>query len=156
MVTVETLLDVVPTVSLIVVLAYYAMQIKILNKNRRLQMIQQLWDWISTEEGYSNLNELMTMKWEDYEDFNRRYGAENNPDSYAKRFAVWRKMNGLGYLVKEGAVDVETVYEHAGGRIIWMWMKFEPIVQEIQKNFPYIGKWWEYLAKELQVVQRRR
>jgi len=26
----------------------------------------------------------------------------------------------------------------------------------IRKNFPCIGKWWEYLAKELQAVQRWR
>ncbi len=82
-------------------LVYYAFVISNQNKTRRLQMIQHIWEWISSEEGYLRLAELMQMQWIDYEDFNKKYGVSSNPENYAMRWAVWNKMNGLGYMVKE-------------------------------------------------------
>jgi hypothetical protein len=138
-------------------LIYYAFVISNQNKTRRLQIIQHIWEWISSEEGYLRLAELMQMQWSDYKDFNRKYGVSSNPENYAIRWSVWNKMNGLGYMVKEGAIDVETVYDHSGGRIIWLWIKFEPIIMIIRKHSAsYTLKWWEYLVDELGKVAKDR
>jgi hypothetical protein len=97
------------------------------------------------------------MQWVDYDDFNHKYGVSSNPENYAMRWSVWNKMNGLGYMVKEGAIDVETVYDHSGGRIIWLWIKFEPIIIIIRKHSAsYTLKWWEYLVEELGKVAKNR
>jgi len=130
---------------------YYSLTIQNQNKNRRLQIVKEIWDWISTEEGYRKFIQLMTMTWTDYEGFQRKYGGLSNPEAYAMRFSVWSKMNGLGYMVKEGAIDINTVYDHSAGRIIWMWKKFESVIvrQREELSAGYLFKWWEYLAGEL-------
>ena len=116
-----------------------------------------MWDWISTEQGYLNMSELMKMQWTDYKDFMDKYGNKNNPMNYAMRWAMWNKMHGLGYMVKEGAIDVETVYDHSGARIIWMWKRFEPIILIVREfGGSYALKWWEYLVDELEMVATKR
>jgi hypothetical protein len=117
-----------------------------------------MWEWISTEEGYLNMSELMLMQWKDFEDFIQKYGNQTNPKNYAMRWSVWNKIHGLGYMVKEGAIDIETVYDHSGARIIWMWTKFKPIILDIREmgGGSYALKWWEYLVRELEKVAERR
>jgi hypothetical protein len=136
--------------------AYYIVTVRNQNKTIRLQMIQRIWEWISSEEDYLKFTQLLRMNWTDYEDFNRKYGANNNPENHAMRWAVMNNMNGLGYLLNEGAIDVETVYDHSGGRIIWLWIKFEPIILEFRKVTPYAMKWWEYLVDKLMVEMKKR
>jgi hypothetical protein len=137
---------------------YYANVLRNQNKTQRLQILQNMWDWISTEEGYLNMSELMKMHWTDFEDFADKYGNQTNPENYAMRWAMWNKMHGLGYMVKEGVIDVETVYEHSGARIIWMWNRFEPIIMSIRElgGGSFALKWWEYLVNELENVAERR
>ena len=136
---------------------YYASVLRNQNKTRRLQMLQNMWEWISTEEGYLRMSELMKMHWKDYEDFNQKYGNQTHPKNYAMRWSVWNKMHGLGYMVKEGAIDVETVYEHSGARIIWLWTRFKPIILVIREmGGSYALKWWEYLVDELEKVAEQR
>jgi hypothetical protein len=79
-----------------------------------------MWDWISSEEDYLKMSKLLRMQWNDYKDFNNKYGVKNNPENHALRWSVWNKMHGLGYMVKEGAIDIESVYDHSAGRIVWL------------------------------------
>ena len=147
----EFLAVILTGLGLTVSILYYSMTIQNQNRNRRLQIVKEIWDWISTEDGYHKFIQLMTMTWNDYEDFNRKYGSLSSPEAYARRFSVWSKMNGLGYMVKEGAIDIETVYDHGAGRILWMWTKFEDIIRNIREELSagYMFKWWEYLADDL-------
>jgi hypothetical protein len=154
---IESIPLVLTGIGIIVSILYYTSVLTNANKTRRLQMLQNMWDWISTEEGYLRMSELMKMHWKDYEDFIQKYGNQTNPKNYAMRWAVWNKMHGLGYMVKEGAIDVETVYEHSGARIIWMWIRFEPIILDIREmGGSYALKWWEYLVNELEKVAKQR
>jgi hypothetical protein len=125
---------------------YYSFTIQNQNKTRRLQIVKDIWDWISDEEGYKKFMYLMTMTWSDYADFGEKYGGFTNPDAYAQRFSVWNKMNGLGYMVKEGVID-----DTGAGRIVWMWEKFAPVITIDRNNLSagYLFKWWEYLAGEI-------
>ena len=151
MVSLEVIALVFTGLSLSASILYYSYTIQSQNKTRRLQIVKDLWEWISDEEGYQKFVQLMTMTWSDYEDFHKKYGTLTNTESYATQFSVWNKMNGLGYMVKEGVIDVETVYDHSAGRIVWMWMKFESVILEIRKEntIGYLFKWWEYLIGEL-------
>jgi hypothetical protein len=152
----EFLAIIVSILGLAVSLVYYATVLSNQNKTRRLQMIQHIWEWISSEEGYRQLAELLKMQWNDIDDFNLKYGVETNPENYAMRWAVWNKMNGLGYMVREGAIDAETIYDHSGGRIIWLWVKFSPIILEFRSRASYAMKWWEYLVDQLIAISKRR
>ncbi|MES0325300.1 MAG: hypothetical protein ABUK18_05405 [Candidatus Bathyarchaeia archaeon] len=137
---------------------YYSMTIQNQSKTQKLQIIKEIWDWISDEEGYKKFIILMQMTWTDYEDFQHKYGSLTNPEAYAQRFSVWSKMNGLGYMVKEGAIDIESVYDHSAGRIMWMWDKFGSIIIRDREilSAGYLFKWWEYLAGEIRKEADKR
>ena len=137
---------------------YYTLTLRYSRRNqelqletRKLQIVKEIWDWISDEEGYSQLFQIMTLTWTDYDDFQKQYGASANTEAYAKRFSVQSKLNGLGYMVKEGAIDIETVYDHSAGRVVWMWQKYRPIIYGDRERLgiSYLFKWWEYLVEEL-------
>ena len=158
MVSFEFLAIILTCLGLSASILYYSMTIRNQNRSRRIQIVKEIWDWISTEEGYHKFIQLMTMTWTDYDDFNRKYGGFSNTEAYAQRFSVWSKMNGLGYMVKEGAIDIETVYDHGAGRIVWMWDKFKDIISKQREELSagYMFKWWEYLAGELRKEAERR
>jgi len=155
---IESIPYVLTGIGIIVSILYYTSVLRNQNKTRRLQILQNMWEWISTEEGYLRMSELMKMQWKDYEDFNQKYGNQTNPKNYAMRWSVWNKMHGLGYMVKEGAIDIESVYDHSSARIIWMWIKFKPIILATREmgGGSYALKWWEYLVVELEKVAEKR
>jgi len=156
--TLQTYSIILTGIGMVIALTYYSLQIRNQNRNRRLQIVKEIWDWISTEEGYLRFAELMTLRWTDFDDHNSKYGSTTNPEAYAKIWAAWNRLNGLGYMVKEGAIDAETVYDHSGGRIVWMWRKYGPIVKEMRAShkISYICKWWEYLVGEMETVSEER
>jgi hypothetical protein len=84
---------------------YYSVTIQNQSRTRRLEIIKDIWGWISEEDQYLKFMQLMTMTWTSYDDFREKYGGFSNPEVYAMRWSVWSKLNGLGYLVKEGAID---------------------------------------------------
>ena len=152
-----SLVNTVQTVGILVGIAIALWQIRDMNKTRRLQMIQQIWEWLSSEESYTRIGTLLQMEWTDYEDFNRKYGVRFNLENYAKRYAAMGKLNGLGYLVKEGAIDLGTVYDHSSPIVIWLWVKFEPIIKELRKmSTPDMLNWWEYLVDKLMIEMKER
>jgi hypothetical protein len=61
-------------------------------------------------EHFTGTNELYSMEWEDWDDYNRKYGSENNPENYALRYSTWSRINGVGLLVKTGLIDVGSVH----------------------------------------------
>ena len=85
MVQIEYLPLVLTRLSITVSIVYYASVLRNQNKTRRLQILQNMWEWISTEQGYLNMAELMEMHWKDYEDFTLKYGVKKNPKNYAMR-----------------------------------------------------------------------
>jgi hypothetical protein len=152
-----SLVNTVQTVGILAGIAIALWQIREMNKTRRLQMIQEIWDWMSSEEGYHRLGTLLQMEWTDLEDFMSKYGVTSNLDNYAMRWSAMAKLNGLGYLVNEGAIDLETVYDHSGPRVIWLWVKFEPIIKELRKSIsPEMLNWWEYLVKNMMIEMEKR
>ena len=139
-------------------IVYYASVLRNQNKTqqlqletRKLQIVKEIWDWISDEEGYTQFFQIMTLTWTDYDDFQLQYGSSANLEAYAMRFSVQSKLNGLGYMVKEGAIDIETVYDHSAGRVVWMWEKYKPIFYEwrIRTNRPKDFIEGEYLYEKV-------
>ena len=95
--------------------------------------------------------EVMNMEWCDYDDFEKKYGTDFNPDGAALRLGTLYEWNGAGYLLRKGAIDRESVYfltNTAGG--LWLWRKFEPVIKElrVRYNMPDAYSGLEYLANE--------
>ena len=120
-------------------------------ETRRMQLIMDIDQEMKSYETYNKIIELINMEWENYDDFERKYGSDNNPDNFAKRYSVLYRLNSIGILVRDGFFDAETVYDLLGDlSTIWLWKKFEPIIREtrFRYNVPLALNEFEYLYVE--------
>jgi hypothetical protein len=99
----------------------------------------------------------MNMEWKDYDDFEKKYGSDINPDNYAKRMSVWTSCDMLGHLLKKNIADVETCYISGGTFAIFVWEKFKDILIEHRRR--YVGAdtygGLEYLSNEMLKLRRK-
>jgi len=158
MIDYQTISIVLTGIGMIIALTYYALQIRNQNKTRRMQFLTQMSNSIRTVEGYENYFEVMNAEWSSYDDFERKYGSDNNPKNAAMRYSMWNTHNDLGYLVRIGLIDIEDVYHLMETGTTWLWMKWEPIISYQRKR--YNGADWlshfEYLATELLKIKISR
>ena len=102
--------------------------------------------------------ELMESEWADYDDFLERYDSRVNPEHYVKRYKLWITFDELGYLVKKGYIDLDSVYDmYQTVGPIGHWFKWKPIILEQRKRNqnPKWMQWFEYLAEETLKLRQR-
>jgi len=144
---------------------YYAMNLRISQRNqelvlktqhqtletRKAQFYMQINQHLRSEESQRRFIDLIYMEWKDYDDFERKYGSRVNMDYYAKRFSALYEFNGVGYLLKDGLIDMDTAYSLADTLGLELWRKFEPIVREqrVRYNVPEMFADLEFLAAEI-------
>ena len=148
----------VAATGVLVAAAYYILNMKATLETRRIGLIENISTHVANEEGQKRYFELMNYKWTDYEDFDKKYGSENNPEAAAKRLAMWTDFNTVGMLVRKGMVKAGDVYDMGMGGVPFFWEKYKPIVEETRRR--YNGKEYcrdiEFLAGEMvKYVQSR-
>jgi len=127
-------------------------------ETRQFQLLMQLSDVSSTLEGNKIFTEFLNMDWKDYDDFEEKYGSDNNPDNFALRNFVLNWFKTTGLLVKYEMIDPELVYDFNGMFTIWAWNKFKDIElkqREIYNN-PQSGLSFEYLYNEMKRIHEKR
>lgn len=158
MVTIDQIIYVLPILGLTVSLFYYAMVLRNQNKTRRIQLLTQLSSRYRTIDGSAKYFELLNAEWSTYDDFEKKYGSDNNLEFTANRYVSWGTYNDIGYWVKKRFIDLEDVYNLFGTGPVWVWEKYEPIIVEQRKR--YNGADWhfyfEYLAQELLKMKIRK
>ena len=156
--TLQTLLTYLTLISVPVGVFYHIMTLRNTRKNQELQLetrqaqlFMQIYQEMSSPEHYIRANELLTMEWEDWDDYYRKYSSENNPEAYALRCSMWYRLNGVGLLVKAGLIDVDRVYDLMSGTILWQWEKWGDIITRIrgQYNIPGYMEGFEFIADEM-------
>ena len=120
-------------------------------ETRKAQFYMQINQHLKSEESQRRFIELMYMEWKDYDDFERKYGSDDHPDLYAKRMSALYEFNGVGHLLKEGLIDMDTAYSHSDTIGLQLWGKFESIVREqrVRYNVPELYVDLEFLAGEI-------
>jgi hypothetical protein len=120
---------------------------RLAEESRQIQIMQS---YLESEETFRQIIELLNMEWTDYEDFERKYGSDNNPDNYAIRASVWSNWTNLGYMLKNGLIERRMVFELAHVMPLVVWTKFEEIIKEIRRRYnqPFAWIYLEYLAEE--------
>jgi hypothetical protein len=95
---------------------------------------------------------LSTLEYKDYDDFVRRYGSimSDSPASVAFHVAS-NYFEGLGVLLEKRLIDLDIVKDYYGESAIWIWRKFEPLIQGVRKelNMPRAWEPFEYLVNEM-------
>ena len=111
----------------------------------------QLYNHVTSKEFVQNFGDTLNMEWEDYDDFERKWGSGNNTDAYAKRYTVWYAYDGIGYLLKHGLIDIDIAYHLNDSAALWQWEKFGQIIKHQREvyNIPELCLWFEYLVEEL-------
>ncbi len=159
MVTLETVLNVVPAVSVAIALVYYAMTINNQNKTRQAQLFMQLYDRYRSKEYMRDSVVMLNMEWTDYNDYLTKYDSSVNPDNYETRWSVWSFIDGIGMLLKKGLVNREMIYYLMGGYdAFWQWEKFKEVISElrVRMNSPDMFVMFEYLADEMRKMREQR
>ena len=151
-ISLQMIRDVVTILGVMAGFSYYIMVVRNANKARQIQLIAQF-SGATSEEMQKKGIQLIALEWSDYDDFERKYGSDVDPDNFAMRYAYWSRFNQIGYMLHSKIIDKETlqgIFAGAGGPL-WQWHKFESIDKEQRRryNLPDLFIWWEYLADEL-------
>jgi hypothetical protein len=129
---------------------YYVLNLRETTRNRKVALTSNLLQAMFSEEGLKRHISLLNMEWSDWDDFQKKYDSKVNEENYVKRTVFVTTVNYVGYLVKEGLLDVGSVYEICGEAIMDNWLKFKPIYykyvevggygRDIFENFEYLAE----------------
>lgn len=149
--TVSMIRDIVAIFGVVAGFSYYFITVQNTNKARKIQLLREINEFFVAEHSNLPFYQMMNMKWDDYEDFNNKYGINADLEFFDERTRLWRNTNYTGLLMKDGLIDISTYVQYIGDNTPIVWNKFKPIVMEMRKIYDnpelYIG--WETLAAEV-------
>jgi len=155
---IETLAFILTGLGLATSIVYYANVLRNANTTRRTQMYMQLFLTVSSEEFMKRSIELLRWEFKDYDDFYEKYF--DDPSLSAKWVSQTWWLDGLGFLMSEGLLDPEMVYNFGGGGYAQInhWLKWEPIIHEmrIRRENPEFLKWFEYLITQMKTLRTEK
>jgi hypothetical protein len=148
----------VAATGVLVAAIYYVMNLREQRRNRRITFTQNVMQTFNTVENFKIQGELLNMEWKDYDDFEKKYGSDNNLDNYGKRMFFFYTFESMGKLLKEGLVDSETLYGVIGITVMTLWIKFLPTIAENRRRYTGRTGWqdFEYLYNELVKIKKQR
>jgi hypothetical protein len=148
----------VAATGVLVAAAYYVMNIRTTHRNmkttldtRQAQLYMAIYQDLTSTETIDKFIKILNMQFKDFDEYERKYGSDNNPDFFTTRYSYVQKMNSIGWLVKQGLIDKMWIYEIYGWNIIWTWKKMEFVTKETEKHYGVFGSsdWFEYLYNEM-------
>ena len=83
-----------------------------------------------------------------------------DPEFTAKMESQMSYFEGLGVLLKNKMVDLNTVYDMMGSRIVSIWIKYETVIKGLRAiergPGPTYSENFEYLANEMIEIRKQR
>ena len=154
-ITYQMVLSTLQTAGLLVGIVYYIMVLRNQQKSqkhaedtRQAQLFMNIYNELLTESEIMYL--LMDMEYDDFEDFERKYGRDNNPEANNMITKHMLLVEGVGVLVREGYVSVRLVALLTSGLVRIGWEKLRDYVYEMRKrSFPRWSSEYEYLYNTL-------
>jgi hypothetical protein len=128
-------------------------------KAREAQLRLQLIAYMNDERFEGALNEILwRWDWEGWDDYWEKYSPLRNPEANLARRLARSFYVGLASLVRDGLVDIETVYELNPTGVTRYWEKMGPIAREFRERNDYPGylEPVEYLAGEVAKLRKRK
>ncbi|MCX6655798.1 MAG: hypothetical protein NTY03_11880 [Candidatus Bathyarchaeota archaeon] len=144
---------------------FYVLNLRISQRNmkantetRQFQLLMQLSAPTFTREGFRTWFEFATMEWKDYDDFEKKYGSDVNPESLVVREFMAGWFNKAVILLRYGMIDGELLYDFLGPDSITLWNKFGEIIRTQRElySWPEWMRDWEYLYDEMVRIATRR
>jgi hypothetical protein len=156
-ITLPIMLQIVQTVALLIGIVYYITIMRNAQKTRRYEILQGFRAKRSQAEDMMKYAYVQNLEWEDYDDFQLRYGMKSNPKAWARIYSYLINFDDIGLMVRRGVIDIEDFYDISQRSVPSIWKKFQPIIEEDRKRGnPTSMADFEYLIKEMHSVSRRR
>ena len=150
-VTLQTLLTYLTLISVPVGVFYYILSLRNQDRARQVQTFLSIYSTISTPEHLDKINKLTEMEWDDYHDFEMKYGSDVNPENRTLRYSTWYLYDGIGFILKKGWIDRDVMFALLNtASVHWLWDRQAPLIKEIRRryNLPNLAIHFEYLVEE--------
>jgi hypothetical protein len=120
-------------------------------ETRQAQLFMDMYREFVTESESGTIYLLLNMKYTDYEDFERKYGHDENPEANNMITRHMMLMEGFGVLIREGYISVRLVALLTSGTIRLGWEKMRDYIYEVRKrnNMPRWSIEYEYLYNKV-------
>lgn len=133
MVDIQTLFSYLTPISLTIGVIYHILTLRNQSKIRQIQIMKGAniiggYQWAQFDAEFT-----------DFEDFNTKYGFDENPEFRKVFFDNFNVLEELGVYVKDGLFDVRYVALIGGGAVVGLWEKYLVINIAYRKMY---GKWW--------------
>ena len=156
MVTLESVLDVVPAISVAVALVYYGFQLRNQNKTRQAQLYAMIWDKVSNPDFLERYYEVRNYTWTDFEDYYEKYVAvqATDPKQFARSTSIGVLFEGIGVLVKRGFLDPLYVADFMSSTLFNYWEQRAEMIKRLREEWgnPRIYNQVEYLYDRLKPI----
>ena len=163
--TVDTITIVFTGISISLAAFYYISVLRntqrtqeLMLESRQTQLFMQIFQELNSVETMTTLAELFNMEWEDYEDFERRYGSYANPENFGKRSHAFYSLSIIGHLVEDGVISIERADASVGIIVTMLWAKWGDLIKEIRvrSGLPRYFEDFEYLYDSLDKLYREK
>ena len=165
-ITIPIMLQIIQTVGILVAIVYYITIMRSSQKTQQLQLetrkaqlYMQLFMRITSEEFIKKSLDVIRLEYDNVGEFMEKYFLGPDSSIQAKLFSMFWHIDGLGYMMSQGLIDPEMVYNFGGGFAqVWHWRKWEPVVMRFRerRGDPDFLKWFEYTAKEMMRMRQEK
>jgi hypothetical protein len=104
-------------------------------RQRQTELFMQVYDRYNQVEYRRIFQELRLQQWNDYDDWEHKYGPPDNIDTWSRIESIGVYIEGIGVLVEEELIDLRLVNNLLHDQIITLWEKYEPIVKERRRRY---------------------
>jgi hypothetical protein len=155
-VDIQTVSIATASVGVVAGIVYYAFQVRHQTKIRQTDLIMRLHSQACSKEFVEAYQKVLSMQFNDYDDFVEKYGPLNNEGPKQTAIIMCAMfMEGIGVLLHRKLVDIEAIQElfpiESG------WRKLEPILIGTRKQLGRSGayEWFEYLYNEVKKREQK-
>jgi len=134
MIELSIIRDLVAIFGVIAGFSYYVITVRANQRNqqnqletRQAQLFWNIYDKFETRENSERFLNILTRKFESVEEFNEKYGLENNPEAYHDMMYYANLFEGLGVLVRDGLVNIRLVALMMSGGVKRYWELYYPV-----------------------------
>lgn len=151
MTTLDTILSILPVVSLTVVLIYYTTNVRAQFITRQVQMFTAISKDVNNEKLWKQYWDSFDLEWTDFKDFDMKYGRRANPEVFMSLNSMFWTFGSVGSLLKEGMIKRDRTYELVGAMVAPLWERWSPVIEGWRNKWgtpeSYIA--FEYICKEM-------
>lgn len=156
MLDINTIGILIASASLIVTAAIMIWQNIEARRTRQTELFMSILSGMREEEFLLRLVNVLKWEWDDFDDFEDKFGSDSNPGAYADFISVIQFFYQCGMLLYLKQINPIFLYETARGTVIRFWEKYEPYFKEyrIRYNEPRAQWATEYLYNEMKKRQQ--